>query len=60
MIRWLFISNIMTFSLGFNIVRVSKIPPLCPPSPLLLVFPKGTQIGLLLVDVLRTGIFTND
>ena len=37
---------------------VSKQPPLPPPSPLLLVLPKGAQIKLLSVEVLQVDIST--
>jgi hypothetical protein len=46
------------FSLGFNKERVSKIPPLCPLPPLLLILIKGARFELLPVEVFQTNIST--
>jgi hypothetical protein len=37
-----------------EVVRVSKIPPLCPPSTLLLILTKGVGFRLTLVKLFRT------
>ena len=37
---------------------VPTVPPPSPPSPLLLILPKGAQISLILVEVLRISIST--